>query len=124
MAGYRLVVVTNQPDVARGRQRREVVEAIHAKLAATLPIDEFRVCYHDDADGCECRKPRPALIVAAARDAGVSLDRSFVVGDRWRDIEADARPGVERYIDYGYAERRPTHLTPSSGRWPTRRTGF
>src|SRR3990170_4889868 len=70
---FRLVVVTNQPDVARGTQRREVVDAMHAQLAAALPIDEFRVCAHDDSDDCACRKPKPGLLEAAAEEGGLSL---------------------------------------------------
>jgi D-glycero-D-manno-heptose 1,7-bisphosphate phosphatase len=90
-AGFRLVVVTNQPDVATGVQTRAGVEAINATLAARLPIDEFRVCYHQDSDGCECRKPKPGLLLRApAHD----LPRSVMVGDRWRDIEAGRRAGV------------------------------
>src|SRR5437868_1182812 len=77
-AGFRLVVVTNQPDVARGTQRREVIDAMHASLAAALPLDEFRVCDHDDGDGCGCRKPKPGLLEDAAREADVSLPDSFM----------------------------------------------
>jgi D-glycero-D-manno-heptose 1,7-bisphosphate phosphatase len=107
-AGFRLVVVTNQPDVARGRQRRDVIDAMHASLAASLPVDEFRVCAHDDGDGCACRKPLPGLLVAAARDADLDLSGSFMVGDRWRDIEAGQHAGCRTiFIDLGYAERRP-----------------
>jgi len=102
-AGYRLVVVTNQPDVARGRQRREVVEAINAALAARLPIDEFRVCYHDDIDHCQCRKPLPGLLLQAPDH---DLGRSVMIGDRWRDIEAGQRARVRAtiLIDHGYDE--------------------
>ena len=105
-AGYRLIVVTNQPDVARGVQTRAAVEAIHAELLARgLPIDDFRVCYHDDADGCDCRKPKPGLLLAAAREEGLDLAASFLVGDRWRDVEAGKRAGCTTvFIDYGYAE--------------------
>lgn len=102
-AGFRLVVVTNQPDVARGRQHRAVVEAINSVLAAALPLDEFRVCYHDDVDGCGCRKPEPGLLLRApAHDLG----RSVMVGDRWRDVEAGRRAGVRATIlvDHGYDE--------------------
>ena len=105
-AGYRLVVVTNQPDVARGTQARAAVEAINATLAAALPIDEFRVCYHDDAAMCACRKPAPGLLLQApAHD----LARSVIVGDRWRDIEAGRRAGLGGavLIDRGYSERLP-----------------
>jgi D-glycero-D-manno-heptose 1,7-bisphosphate phosphatase len=102
-AGFSLVVVTNQPDVARGRQRRDVVEAINAQLHAVLPIDEFRVCYHDDADNCECRKPRPGLLT---QPPVYDLAASVMVGDRWRDIEAGRRAGVRAtvLIDHGYQE--------------------
>jgi D-glycero-D-manno-heptose 1,7-bisphosphate phosphatase len=107
-AGLRLVVVTNQPDVARGAQRREVIDRMHARLAAELPIDEFRVCDHDDRDGCGCRKPKPGLLLDAAREAGLSLAGSFMVGDRWRDVEAGRRAGCTTvFIDWGYDEPRP-----------------
>lgn len=67
-----------------------------------------RVCYHDDADGCECRKPKPGMLLAAARDFGIDLARSFMVGDRWRDIEAGRRAGCRTiFVDYGYEEPRP-----------------
>ena len=108
-AGFRLIVVTNQPDVARGAVRREVVDTMHERLAATLPIDEFRVCYHDDRDECSCRKPKAGLLEAAAQDAGVALASSFMVGDRWRDIEAGRRVGCATvFIDWGYDERQPS----------------
>jgi D-glycero-D-manno-heptose 1,7-bisphosphate phosphatase len=107
-AGFRLVVVTNQPEIARGTQRREVVGAMHARLASVLPIDEFRVCDHDDIDDCACRKPKPGMLEAAARDSGLSLSASFMVGDRWRDVEAGRRAGCTTiFVDYGYRERRP-----------------
>ncbi len=107
-AGFRLIVVTNQPDVARGVQTRETVEAIHATLQAQLSLDEIRVCYHDDADGCGCRKPAPGLLLDAARDEQLDLPSCFMVGDRWRDIEAGRRAGCTTvFIDHGYAERQP-----------------
>jgi D-glycero-D-manno-heptose 1,7-bisphosphate phosphatase len=106
-AGFLLVVVTNQPDVARGTQRRDVVDAMHAALAATLPIDAFCVCPHDDGDGCGCRKPEPGLILEAARARRIDLRRSVMVGDRWRDVEAGRRAGCATvFVDRGYAERR------------------
>lgn len=107
-AGFRLVVVTNQPDVARRTQARSVVDAMHAQLASTLPIDDFRVCDHDDAAGCACRKPKAGLLEAAAREAGISLAESFMVGDRWRDVEAGRRAGCTTiFIDWGYREQQP-----------------
>ena len=103
-AGYRLVVVTNQPDVARGRQTRTVVEAINAALSSRLPLDEVRVCYHDDEDRCGCRKPEPGLLLETPEH---DLARSVMVGDRWRDLEAGRRAGVRATVllGHGYGER-------------------
>jgi transaldolase len=107
-AGFLTIVVTNQPDVARGAQTREQVEAINGAIRAQVPVDEIRVCYHDDDARCDCRKPGPALIVEAARQHGVDLTASFMVGDRWRDVEAGRRAGCRTvFIDYDYEERRP-----------------
>lgn len=106
-AGFVLIVVTNQPDVARGTQTRAAVDAMHARLVETLPIDEFRVCDHD-GDACACRKPKPGMLLDAARQRGIALDRSYLVGDRWRDVEAGQRAGCSTvFIDRGYDERRP-----------------
>ena len=107
-AGYAVVVVTNQPDVARGVQEQAVVEAMHDVVRGALAPDAIMVCYHDDADGCWCRKPAPGLLHQAARDLELDLTRSFMVGDRWRDIEAGRRAGCRTvYVESGYAERRP-----------------
>lgn len=105
-AGYALVVVTNQPDVARGKTPREVVEAMHARLLAELPLDEIRVCYHDDDDDCPCRKPKPGLLLDPPT---YDVARSVLVGDRWRDIEAGRSAGCRATIlvDYAYAEALP-----------------
>jgi D-glycero-D-manno-heptose 1,7-bisphosphate phosphatase len=106
-AGFRTIVATNQPDVALGKQRREVVEAINAALRARLAIDDVRVCYHAEPDGCACRKPKPGLLLDAARDWQIDLARSFMVGDRWRDVDAGRAAGCRTIlIESGYAERR------------------
>jgi D-glycero-D-manno-heptose 1,7-bisphosphate phosphatase len=91
--GLRRIVVTNQPDVARGTLRRESVEEVNAGLLQRLPLDAIMTCYHDDADGCDCRKPRPGMLRQAAAAHGIDLGRSFLVGDRWRDIEAGRAAG-------------------------------
>jgi D-glycero-D-manno-heptose 1,7-bisphosphate phosphatase len=108
-AGFVLVVVTNQPDVARGKQTAAEVDAIHAKLRAELPaLDAVYSCTHDDADHCECRKPKPGMLVTAATQLGISLSDSFMVGDRWRDIEAGDAAGCRSlFIDRDYRERKP-----------------
>lgn len=107
-AGFLLIVVTNQPDVARGTTSREVVEEINKHLAACLAIDEFRTCFHDSGDGCDCRKPLPGALLAAAKIHGIDLDKSYMVGDRWRDTEAGQRAGCKTiFVDYGYFEKQP-----------------
>jgi D-glycero-D-manno-heptose 1,7-bisphosphate phosphatase len=106
-AGFKLFVVTNQPDVARGSQTRAVVEAMHQRLADMLPIDEFFACYHD-GDGCNCRKPKPGALLELGHRHDVDLPRSFMIGDRWRDVAAGQRAGCRCYfIDCGYDERQP-----------------
>jgi transaldolase len=97
-AGYVLVCVTNQPDVARGRQRRDEVEKINAEVSRRVPLDDVRVCYHDDADRCECRKPQPGMLVASARDLHLDVTASVMVGDRWSDIEAGRRAGCRTLL--------------------------
>jgi len=107
-AGYMLIVVTNQPDVARGTQERTEVESINERLASELAIDDFFVCYHDDTEECACRKPSPGGLLDAAERHQVDLASSYMVGDRWRDVEAGQRAGCRPFfIDYGYAERQP-----------------
>jgi D-glycero-D-manno-heptose 1,7-bisphosphate phosphatase len=107
-AGFRLVVVTNQPDVARGKQTRAEVEAINGFLTCTLPLDAVKVCYHDDADRCACRKPLPGMLLDAAREMSVDLSRSYMVGDRWKDIEAGERAGTTTILlENEYPEKKP-----------------
>jgi D-glycero-D-manno-heptose 1,7-bisphosphate phosphatase len=107
--GFLLIVVTNQPNVARGLQKPDSIEAIHGFLRGRIPLDDIRTCYHDDRDGCECRKPKPGLVLDAATDWGIELGQSFMVGDRWRDIEAGRRAGCKTVlINYDYAEQHPS----------------
>jgi D-glycero-D-manno-heptose 1,7-bisphosphate phosphatase len=112
-AGLLLIVVTNQPDVARGRASRAEVEAIHAGLRAELPLDDIHVCYHDDVDACACRKPAPGMLYAAAVAHEIALSRSYLVGDRWRDIAAGRRAGCTTIlVDGGHDE--PVDVEPDA----------
>jgi len=105
-ADWLLVVVTNQPDIARGTCTREEVDAINAVVTADLPISEVVVCPHDDADGCRCRKPRPGMLLDAALRWDVDLTSSWMVGDRWRDVETGRAASVQTiFVDRGYSER-------------------
>jgi D-glycero-D-manno-heptose 1,7-bisphosphate phosphatase len=106
-AGFLLVVATNQPDVGRGTLAQSTVEEIHAHMCKSLPIDRVEVCYHPGkgASDCDCRKPKPGMLLRAARELGIDLARSWMIGDRWRDIDCGHAAGCRTvFIDYGYAE--------------------
>jgi D-glycero-D-manno-heptose 1,7-bisphosphate phosphatase len=106
-AGFLLIGATNQPDVARGTQRREVVEAMNSRLLAEMPIHAILVCY-EDGDDCARRKPNPGLLLEAAETFDINLSASYMIGDRWRDVEAGRRAGCQTiFIDCGYREPRP-----------------
>ncbi len=122
---FLLLVVTNQPDVSRGTQTEDEVNRIHAYLAGRLPIDDFLVCFHDNRDNCQCRKPKPGLLMDGARKHKVNLADSFLIGDRWRDVDAGYLAGCQTIlIDYGYRERGPSqepavrvHSLPEAASW-------
>jgi len=108
-AGYLLVVVTNQPDVARGTQTRAVVEAMQRKMLDALPqIARVEICWHagaDWGDACDCHKPEPGMVLRAAEAHGIDLAQSFLVGDRWRDVDCGHRAGCRTVlIDRNYSE--------------------
>lgn len=106
--GFALILITNQPDIARGTVTAAQVAEINHRLKRYLELDDICVCPHDDAARCSCRKPRPGLLLDAARCWNIHLASSYIVGDRWRDVEAGHRAGCQAvFIDYGYRERRP-----------------
>jgi D-glycero-D-manno-heptose 1,7-bisphosphate phosphatase len=102
-AGFRLVVVTNQPDIARGRQTRAAVEGLNEALRRMVGFDDLFMCVHDDPDECRCRKPRPGMLMAAAEIHRLDLSASVMVGDRDRDIKAGRAAGCcTVFVDHGY----------------------
>jgi D-glycero-D-manno-heptose 1,7-bisphosphate phosphatase len=108
-ANFLLVVITNQPDVGRGAQSREAVEAMNLKMQSALPIlDRIEVCYHAGkryGQPCDCRKPQPGLILRAAAELNIDLNRSYVIGDRWRDVDCARAAGCRAiFIQRGYNE--------------------
>jgi D-glycero-D-manno-heptose 1,7-bisphosphate phosphatase len=106
-AGFFLVVATNQPDVGRGTLKREVVDSMHKILAQQLPIDRVEVCFHPGKgeSNCDCRKPKPGMLLRAAAELKIDLQRSWMVGDRWRDIDCGHAAGCRTVlIDYHYDE--------------------
>jgi D-glycero-D-manno-heptose 1,7-bisphosphate phosphatase len=108
--GFFLIVVTNQPDVARGTTSRETVDGINRTIAREIPaIDRILVCFHDNGDGCGCRKPRPGMLLAGAKEFDVDLQRSYMVGDRRGDMEAGIAAGSRTiFVDRAYTEPPPT----------------
>jgi D-glycero-D-manno-heptose 1,7-bisphosphate phosphatase len=107
-AGFLIIVATNQPDVRTGKQSLETVEAMHALLRQHVQVDDIEVCYHVDHDGCECRKPKPGMLLRAAQKHGIALAQSWMVGDRWRDVGAGQAAGCKTvFLDYGYTGEPP-----------------
>lgn len=105
--GFLLIIVTNQPDVARGTMERNDVEVMNAYLRNELPLDEICVCY-DDTDASPRRKPNPGMLLDSARQHGIALSRSFMVGDRWKDVVAGRRAGCRTvFLDNGHVEKKP-----------------
>jgi D-glycero-D-manno-heptose 1,7-bisphosphate phosphatase len=117
--GFKLVVVTNQPDVARGKISRSTVDAMNRYLCSVLPLDAVEVCDHDDADSCDCRKPKPGMLIRAARRNAIELRKSFMIGDRWSDVEAGRRAHCSTIlVGDGYGEQQvsqPDVVVPSLG---------
>lgn len=114
-AGFFLIVATNQPEVSRGNLKKEVVEAMHREMQRLLPIDDIEVSY---ASGHESqpdpmRKPAPGMLLRAAAKHKIDLSQSYMVGDRWRDVDCGAAAGCATiFIDRGYAE--PLRKTPDA----------
>lgn len=109
-AGLKTIVVTNQPDVVTGKQKREIVDEIHDFLLVALAIDDIKACFCVEGTGCACYKPKPKMLLDAAEEWKIDLSRSFMVGDRWRDIGAGQAAGCKTFfIDYGYNEQQPNH---------------
>lgn len=98
MYGFKLIVVTNQPDVSRGLVTLDVIEEMHDKLKIALPLDDIFVCCHDDADNCSCRKPKPGMIFQAAEKYAINLSYSFLIGDRQKDIDAGNKAGCKSIL--------------------------
>jgi D-glycero-D-manno-heptose 1,7-bisphosphate phosphatase len=92
-AGLLPIVVTNQPEVARGIIAPAILEEMHERLRKAVPVEDIFVCAHDGPEDCGCRKPKPGMLKAAAAKWGIDLAGSFMVGDRWSDVEAGQAAG-------------------------------
>jgi D-glycero-D-manno-heptose 1,7-bisphosphate phosphatase len=107
--GFLVVVATNQPDVAKGKIAKPVVEAMNRRLREELDVDLVKVCMHAQDEGCRCRKPAPGMLDEASRELGISLGRSYMVGDRWSDVEAGRTAGCYTVkVERRWANERPS----------------
>jgi len=106
-AGFLAIVVTNQPDVRTGLTSKATMEAMHDEIRRQILVDDFFICFHVDADNCSCRKPKPGLILDAAKKYNIDVASSYIIGDRWRDILAGQAAGCRTiFIDYGFVQDR------------------
>ncbi len=103
--GFIVFVATNQPEISRGGLTLQMLELMHDRLLGLAAVDGIYVCPHDDHDGCNCRKPKPGLLLNAARDHDIDLRQSYMVGDRRRDIEAGQAAHCKTIlVRHGYSE--------------------
>lgn len=116
-AGLLCIVFTNQPEVARGHLPPQALDSMHHRLRKEIAVDDVLICVHDTNEGCECHKPQPGMIYEAARKWAIELPASFVIGDRWRDIEAGRTAGcytvlIDRpYSNCAVADASAANLT-------------
>jgi D-glycero-D-manno-heptose 1,7-bisphosphate phosphatase len=107
--GHEIVVVTNQPEISSGVISEDLTLEIHNTISSITGIKHFYFCGHNDMHNCECRKPKPGMIIQAAQDLDLDLTQSYLVGDRWKDIQAGQKAGCTCYfIDNEYDEIRPS----------------
>jgi len=96
--GYLNIIITNQPDIARGRMNSEELEKMHKLIRESLSIDDILVCSHDDGDKCHCRKPKPGMLLDAASKWNIDLKKSYLIGDTWKDMEAAKSVGCKFFL--------------------------
>ena len=113
-AGFKLLVVTNQPELARGLVTIEALDLMTHRIVDALKIDEVRVCPHDNDDGCSCRKPQPGMLLELAEKYDLSLNDSYIVGDTWKDSRAGSSAGCKSII----LDRPYNHDDPADWRVP------
>lgn len=107
--GFVNVIVTNQPDLSTGKQNASDLDSTHIWMLQTLDLDAILVCPHLRTDNCDCRKPKPGLLEQARERFDIDYGKSYLVGDRWSDIEVGQVVGLRAnfFIDYGYCEPKP-----------------
>lgn len=115
--GYLNIVVTNQPDYARGLQTKEEIEKINNAIVEYLPLDGLFVCYHDNSDNCECRKPKPGMLLKAKEKYDIDFSHSWLIGDFPSDVKAGKAVGCKTiFIEGNYKEiltEQPDYIVKS-----------
>jgi D-glycero-D-manno-heptose 1,7-bisphosphate phosphatase len=100
---FKIIIFTNQPDIARGLMKIEDLKKMHDIVKEALNPNRILHCPHDDKDNCDCRKPKPGMIIKAANELHINLNKSFVVGDTWKDMEAGKAAGcITILLDAAY----------------------
>jgi D-glycero-D-manno-heptose 1,7-bisphosphate phosphatase len=101
-------MITNQPDVARGENSKKNVDKINLFIKKKLNIDDIFCCYCSD-NQCKRRKPNPGMLIEAKKKWNISFKKSFLIGDRKKDIDAAKKVKIKSiFIDYNYDEKKPT----------------
>ena len=97
------ILITNQPDVFRGKISKKTVVKMNSYIKKKIKLDDMFVCYHDNEHNCSCRKPKPGLLVKASKKWKIDLNKSFMIGDRWKDILAGKKVGCKTiFINNNY----------------------
>lgn len=125
LAGYTLVIITNQSAAGRGIMTVEAILGLNDKIVDELKrlggwIDKTLVCYHNPEDQCDCRKPKPGMIIQAQREMNIDLDKSYLIGDAITDLQAAHAVGVGGILvctGRGIEQRKKLALHPNLSPW-------
>jgi D-glycero-D-manno-heptose 1,7-bisphosphate phosphatase len=106
--GFLLICATNQPDYKRGSRTLQNINDMNDKVRSALPLDDLLVCLHDNDDKCDCRKPKPGMLLEASKKYDIDLSLSYMVGDRAGDVLAGRNAGTKTiFLDFDYKEKKP-----------------
>ncbi len=106
--GFLIIVVSNQPDIKNGKLSSYSLNLMNSIIKKFFLVDEIYICTHGKNDNCECRKPKPGMLIEASKKWNIELSRSYLVGDRCKDIEAGKSMNCTTiFIDYNYDEPKP-----------------
>tara|TARA_Y100000996_G_C22342075_1_gene569100 strand:+ start:206 stop:739 length:534 start_codon:yes stop_codon:yes gene_type:complete len=105
---FKKIIITNQPDIKTGKLTKHSLRTINNDIKLFFSIDDIFVCTHNKFDKCHCRKPKIGMIKLAEKKWNLDLKKSYLIGDRWKDIDAGNKAGCKTiYIDYNYDEKKP-----------------